>query len=53
MRHTASKALPLILLLIALAFLIKDPVRAGHTAADIWDWLGRVGSAIGAFIDAL
>lgn len=53
MKHTANKAFPLILLLVALAFLIKDPTRAGHAAADIWDWLGRVGSAVGAFIDAL
>jgi hypothetical protein len=53
MKSTVNKAVPVVLLLIVLAFLIKDPAKAGHTASAVWDWLGRVGTAIGAFIDAL
>ena len=53
MKQTTNKLFPVLLVLIVLAFVLKDPARAGHAAGEIWAWCGHVGSAFGSFVDAL
>lgn len=53
MKHTANKAVPILLLLLVLAFVVKQPAQAAHTFSGIWDWLGNAGTAFGHFLNSL
>ena len=53
MKQTANKAFPLLLLLLVLAYVVKEPAQAGHTFSGLWDWLGHAGTAFGRFLDSL
>jgi ABC-type microcin C transport system permease subunit YejE len=52
-KQTANKAFPLLLLLLVLAYVVKEPAQAAHTFSALWDWLGHVGTAFGRFLDSL
>jgi ABC-type microcin C transport system permease subunit YejE len=49
----ANKAIPVLLVLLVLAYVVKEPAQAGHTVAALWAWLGDTGSAFGRFLDSL
>lgn len=53
MKQTANKAIPILLLLLVLAYVVKEPGQAARTFAGVWDWLGHAGTAFGRFLDAL
>jgi hypothetical protein len=52
-KQTANKAVPFLLLLLVLAYVVKQPAEAAHTFSGVWDWLGHVGTAFGRFLDSL
>ena len=53
MKQTANKAVPFLLLLLVVAYMVKQPTEAAHTFSGVWDWLGHAGPACGRFLDSL